>query len=261
MTKKIIVGVISHKPYKMPKEDIYLPIEVGAYYHEQPIFACRDNEGDNISEKNPSYCELTGFYYAYKNLDCDILGFVHYRRLFFKSGFLVTKKEKNYLSGKEIEKLLNHYDFILPKKRHYIIETNYHHYTHAHKKEAIDKTREILQRDYPECVAAFDQYMKMHSGHYFNMFIAKKETCDKYLDWLFDILFKLEKELDLSTYQGYDKRVFGFIAERLLDVYILANHLTYKNQNYKFMEPQNWPKKILKFIKRRFSKHNDTTKM
>ena len=92
------------------------------------------------------------------------------------------------------------------------------------------------------------------------MFIAKKETVDEYLDWLYSILFKLEKELDLNQYQGYDKRVFGFISERLLDVYINRNHLTYINQKYAFMEKQHWFKKIFKFLKRFFSKNNDTTK-
>lgn len=42
----------------------------------------KDNEGDNISAKNPYYCELTGIYYAWKNIPAEYLGLVHYRRYF-----------------------------------------------------------------------------------------------------------------------------------------------------------------------------------
>ncbi len=260
MSKKIIIGVISHKPYIMPKNPIYVPIEVGSKMHQEHFFEHRDDLGDNISEKNPYYCELTGYYYAYKNLRSDYMGFVHYRRYFLKSGLFRKKTLDDVLDEKDIEEKLSKADFILPKKRHYFIESNYHHYCHAHKKEALDKTGEIIKEMYPDYYPYFTSYMKKTSGHYFNMFIAKKETVDEYLDWLYSILFKLEKELDLNQYQGYDKRVFGFISERLLDVYINRNHLTYINQKYAFMEKQHWFKKIFKFLKRFFSKNNDTTK-
>lgn len=34
-----------------------------------------DNTGDNISLRNPNYCELTGLYWAWKNLKCDYIGY------------------------------------------------------------------------------------------------------------------------------------------------------------------------------------------
>lgn len=258
--RHILIGIISHKNIELPNDDVYLPIEVGSSNRSEHFYENRDDQGINISDKNSSYCELTGFYYVYKNLDADIIGFVHYRRFFMKDGIFVSKKMKNILSGKEIDEKLQEYDFILPKKRHYFIESNYDHYCHAHKKEALDKTGEIIQRKYPDYYPSFQKHMKETSGHYFNMFIAKKENVQGYLDWVFDILFELEKEIDITQYNGYDKRVFGFISERLLDVYITANHLTYVNQNYRFMEKQNWFVKITHFLKRRFEKNHDTTK-
>ena len=40
-----------------------------------------DDEGENISEKNDKYCELTAQFWAWKNIhDADYYGFWHYRR-------------------------------------------------------------------------------------------------------------------------------------------------------------------------------------
>ena len=44
---------------------MYLPVQVGAEKKESLGYA-RDNEGENISKKNPNYCELTGLYWAWK---------------------------------------------------------------------------------------------------------------------------------------------------------------------------------------------------
>ena len=79
MNIKIIVA--THKKYKMPKDDIFLPLHVGNQGKESIGFIC-DNTGENISVKNPFWCELTGLYWAWKNLKCDYLGLVHYRRHF-----------------------------------------------------------------------------------------------------------------------------------------------------------------------------------
>ena len=255
--KDIKIIVVSHKAYSMPDDPIYIPVEVGAANRSQHFFSHRDDRGeDNISAKNKNYCELTGIYWAYKNLDYDVLGLVHYRRYFRKRNFFVSKKLQNVISSKEIENKLSKADFILPKKRHYYIETNYSHYVHAHKAEPLDKTREIIQKDYPSYLSAFDHRRKKRSGHYFNRFIGNKEVVKGYLDWVFDILFKLEKEIDVSSYSDYDQRVFGFISERLLDVYIEVNHLKFVEQKYDFREHQNWFKKGFAFLKRHFSKKN-----
>ena len=96
--------------------------------------------------------------------------------------------------------------------------------------------------------------MKKTTGHRFNMFVMKKDYFDQYCEWLFDILFELERRLDISTYNKNDRRVFGFVSERLLDVWILTNNLQYINSRYVFMEKQNWIIKGSNFIKRKLRK-------
>ena len=141
---------------------------------------------------------------------------------------------------------------ILPKKRRYWIETTYDQYVHAHNAQDLDKTREILARKYPDYLPAFDQVMKSTSGHRFNMFVMRRDLLDRYCSWLFDVLFTLEAELDISSYSPNDARVFGFVSERLLDVWVETNHIVYKEIPYLFMEKQNWLRKGGAFLKRKF---------
>ena len=49
---------------------------------EVPEGVYQDNQGDNISSLNKSYCELTTQYWAWKNMQADYYGFCHYRRFF-----------------------------------------------------------------------------------------------------------------------------------------------------------------------------------
>lgn len=60
------------------------------------------------------------------------------------------------------------------------------------------------------------------------MFIMKLGYFRSYCQWLFDILFQVEQQLDLSRYSAYDRRVSGFLGERLLDIYLEANQIPYR---------------------------------
>ena len=121
MDIKILVA--THKKYDMPSEDIYLPIHVGREGKEDLGYQ-GDNQGENISLKNSNYCELTGLYWAWKNLQCDVIGLSHYRRYFTdKSKFEVAKNKNNkmdlILNKQDIDKILKNADIIVPKKRNY----------------------------------------------------------------------------------------------------------------------------------------------
>lgn len=248
--QKIKIIVASHKKYRMPEEDMYVPVQVGANGRKD-IGMLRDDSGDNISEKNPNYCELTGLYWAWKNETYDVLGMVHYRR------FFVEKKKKNkwgaIATRKQIQKRLNKSDIILPKKRNYFIETNYSQYCHAHNAIDLDTTRVIIEEKYPEYLPEFDRQMKKTKGHKFNMFIMKRYAVDEYCEWLFDILFELEKRLDISNYSLKDSRVFGYVSERLLDVWLYTKGYSYTEMPVLFMENQHFIKKITKFMLRKFN--------
>lgn len=241
---KIIVA--AHKPYAMPQDGVYLPVHVGAA-GKGSIGFVRDDTGDNISLRNANWCELTGLYWAWKNLHADAVGLVHYRRHF--------KGRNGIITGGEVERLLEGHDVILPRPRNYFIETSYSQYAHAHHAGDLDATRAVLVDRHPSYVAAFDASMKARKGHRFNMFVMKRPLFDAYCSWLFDVLFELERRLDLSGYSDYDARVFGFVGERLLDVWMAgAGVSSFVELPVMHMESQNWPAKILRFLARKFLK-------
>lgn len=248
---KTVIAVATHKQYWMPEDELYLPVFAGTDLRnpEQrryiPDNFAKDNQGDNISIKNKNYCELTVLYWAWKNIDADYIGLAHYRRHFR----CVKKKEP--ITGADIEKLLDSTDVILPRKRTYFIETNYTQYAHAHFVGDLEITKDIIREKHPEYLQSFNYVMKKTGGHRFNMFIMKKDLLCRYCEWLFSILFELENRLDITGYSDYDARVYGFIGERLLDVWLDANKIKYMELPYLFTEKENWPLKIYRFLKRK----------
>ena len=250
--KNIKVIVASHKIYEMPRDDMYLPVQVGAEGKEKIGYA-KDNTGDNISKKNSSFCELTGLYWAWKNLNADYIGLVHYRRHFSLSKKSNNKFE-NILNYKEAEMLLKDIDVILPKKRNYVIETLYNHYKHTMYVKPLEETEKIIKEYYPDYLKEFEKLKTRRSAHMFNMCIMEKAIFDDYCKWLFDILFNLEKQMEKTTekYDQFHSRFYGRISELLLDVYINKNDINYKEVKVIDIENINWFVKGTSFLKAKF---------
>ena len=224
------IYVVSHKDIRMPEGNIYIPVQVGPAKDDFSGFV-RDNTGENISEKNPNYCELTAQYWAWKNRKADVKGLVHYRRLFSKGkrmlGASLEKKYENILDEKTLVDIMEKHDAILPKKRNYYIETLWSHYEHSHKIEGLEETRKVIAEKYPDYLIKFDEVMKRRSAHMFNMIIAKDKVFSAYSEWLFDVLGEVEKRVDISGYSVSEARIFGYISELLMDVWIEQNQIDY----------------------------------
>ncbi len=249
MNIKIIVA--THKPYRMPFDSMYLPLHVGAEGKKELGYQS-DNTGSNISAKNANFCELTGLYWAWKNLDADYIGLAHYRR-HFSNGKHFGDKWNRIITQPELEMKLAQCDVLVPNPRNYWIETNYSQYAHAHHATDLDTTRAILSEKYPEYLKAYDASMRRTSGHRFNMFVMKRDMLDTYCKWLFNVLFELESRLDISAYSLNDARVFGFVSERLIDIWLETNHISYRELPYVFMEGQNWLIKGGNFLRRKLT--------
>lgn len=258
---KIIIA--THKKYRMPGEHIYLPLHVGAEGkldvngNELNLGYIKDNTGENISKLNASFCELTGLYWAWKNLKTDYIGLVHYRRHFC----IKKNKElwKSILDYEQLKVYLKKVKVFTPTKRRYYIETLYSHYKHTHYSVQLDETRKIIEERYPEYITSYNRVLKHTYGYMFNMMIMEKICLSEYCSWLFDILFELRKKIDMPALSSYQGRFYGRVSEILFNVWLdyqLTTGRLLKNQIKEIscihLEGVNWRKKGRAFLKAKF---------
>lgn len=250
---KLAILVVTHKPCWVPDTPPYLPVWVGSAAEKPHGIVHQHNEGENIADRNESYCELTALYWAWKNLlDAEYIGLSHYRR-YFAERSLGGAPNDRIMSEGQYQRILDKHSLIVPKQRHYWIETNWSQYAHAHHVEDLALARAIIAQKHPAYVQAFDAVMKRTHGHRFNMFVMRRDLLEAYCAWLFDILFELEARLDISAYNANDRRVFGFVGERLLDVWLQRSGIDYHEAPVLMTEAENWPRKITAFVGRKFA--------
>ena len=247
MEKKtdIRIFIACHKPTYIPDNPLFYPVQVGADLTEKRFenMAYCDNEGDNISKKNPDYCELTAQYWAWKNIDCDYYGFFHYRRyLAFNNispimadGKVCGKRQIPYIELDSAWENLQTYKIepawmksqiekydLLTVYRERINTTVYHQYCQYHEAEELNHMLEIVNRVYPEYTDSAKAYMSSKDIYYMNMYIMKKALFQTYMKWLFTILYTFEQErktTDRASLQ--EPRLYGYLAERLFGVFYL----------------------------------------
>lgn len=222
--KLLSIYVVSHKKIeKEIKKEGYHYIGVGPN-KDSLSFEYRDDKGDNIADKNANYCELTAQYWIWKNSESQYVGLEHYRRFFYHPYRSVFS---NVLYSKdEFLKLLKKYDILVSKKERTFYSgkgTVYEHYCYFQHKKDMDEVREIIKEKYPYYLNAFDEVMKSTKCSLYNMMITSKKIYDEYSSFLFGVLFELEKRVDISDYDAYQKRIYGFIGERLVNVFLLAH--------------------------------------
>ncbi len=241
------VLVAAHKPYWMPQDPLYVPVQAGAAGKESIEGFQRDDAGDNISAKNPRYCELTALYWGAKNVDVDYLGLVHYRRHFKGAG------EHGTLTLSEARELLSEAPVIVPQKRNYFIETLESHYGHTFDPQHIAYVREAIAELAPEHSETFDQHMAGTKAHMFNMFVMRKDLLNAYLDWLMPILESVEARIDFIGMTDFEARAMGRLSERLLDVWLTVNDVPYVEVPTISLEKTNWLKKGTSFLAAKFT--------
>ncbi len=254
MDIKILIA--THKKYRMPKDDMYLPIQVGAE-GKQSLGFQRDNIGENISSFNPRMSELTAAYWSWKNLTADYIGLVHYRRHFtiVKRIRRLGNKDKfqMVLSRKDAENILKQYELILPNKRKYYIESIRSHFIHLPYtfEKDLKIFEETIKELAPDYLDAYETVMSRSWAHMFNMFIMKKEHFDKYCGWMFPILRAVDEKIDMTGYTPRESRVVGDFGEFMLDIWNEKNKISYKEVDVLFMEKQSMLKKAWTALKRK----------
>lgn len=228
MKKSVMIYVASHKDCEKYGDKCYHLLHVGAAKSTADFAEYRDDsEEDNISVKNPVYCELTGVYWMWKNAaDCDYIGLCHYRRYLGKHKFALNT-DKNILSSSDIIKLMEKYDVIVPtyvkrgKANGWFTEeaTRKQYRPYLIIKKAVEQVC-------PHYLDALEKVFSSPKMFYGNILITRKEIFDEYSEWLFSIENKIESNLENSG-EGVAPRELGYFSEWLLNVWLLY-HSEYK---------------------------------
>ena len=252
----IQIIVATHKRYPMPDDPMYLPLHCGRKGKEDLGYQ-GDDTGDNLSEYNAYLNEMTGVYWAWKNLDADYIGVAHYRRQFSRSAwpFHSVKKRFQYVLDREtlLKRYLSRADVVVPNKRRYWVETNRGHYAHSSPYRAAElRLMETLLGEAGEeaYVRAFQTVLNRRWAHMFNMYIMRRDLFDRFNRWQFPLLLKFEKHLDRSDYALTENR--AFISELMLDTWLEANGIPYVECPMMFMEQEHIIKKAWNMLLRKF---------
>lgn len=209
---KIKILVCCHKKCELPKDEVFLPIQVGAAISDINLGIQRDDQVngepcDNISKKNKSFCELTAMYWAWKNIkklypDLQYIGLCHYRRFFIIKNHKFTNK------------------VIVPKFEYYPFSVE-RQYKILHYSDDFETLASVIHDITPDYELSFKKTLRNgNKSTLYNMFIMPIGLFEEYCDWLFKILFACEQRIDISNYSDYQKRIFGFMSERLLYVFL-----------------------------------------
>lgn len=225
------IYMMTHKAFEVPKMEGYIPLQVGSALGND-LGYLKDNTGDHISEKNPSYCELTGLYWFWKNVKCDVVGLCHYRRCFtcIERAENAQWVEEVLLPVSYIEECMQKYDLIIPNSGMTLEGSVLKHYQEHHCISDWEECGRVIQEKYPQYYPAFLWNQDINLISLGNMVIGKKSLIDEYCEWLFDILFELETRISIEGRDTYQKRVFGFLSERLFRVWIFGKRLKIKEE-------------------------------
>ena len=222
--------VITHKHFNYKSlPNGYVPLLVGANKNANPDNFITDNTGDDISDKNISYCEETGLYWIIKNTTDKNIGISHYRRYFanFKNRksmllSVLLKGKVKPISTEALDNFLKSgYTWIVSEQEAGGPGSIWSQFELNHNINDLKITEKVISNLYPEYLFDFKQVIKQsQTGSFYNMFYTSREEAEAYSEWLFNILFEVEKQTDITNYDSYQKRLYGFLAERLMNVWL-----------------------------------------
>ncbi len=211
--------VMTHKKFPHPEMEGFFPLQVGSALSED-LGYIRDDTGDNISDLNPYYSELTGQYWLWKNeTDAKNIGCCHYRRYFIND-------EKELMTIREIDKKLKETDILAA-----CIEnprTWRELYGAGHNIKDLYTMGEVIGELEPDSKKVFNELLDNYTICFGNMYAMSREIFSEYMEWLFDVLEKTGERIDITEYDTYEKRVFGLLSENLIQIFA-------KTRNYSLL--------------------------
>lgn len=239
----------------------FVPIQVGAANSVFDLGIRCDNVNGRLSAKNDRFCELTALDEIAGSISGEYVGLMHYRRIFalpqpyrhlvaelrFQLRILkcslgirrapierhhgtsirtmaqleaTISQLKNYIHNPE-----NDFDVILPMPGKYFGQTLRSQYGRAHHGDHLELFVDQLTALFPQLAPYVDAPDQNNRYYFFNMFIMRAEMFAEYWEMLSTTLFAIEDRIDADALDPYQRRVFGFLAERYMSIfaqYIMA---------------------------------------
>lgn len=231
----VTIAVATHKEFPFSLPQGYVKLQTNCFTNKSHWAGyIHDDDGDNISEKNSTYCELTALYWLWKNSDADIKGLCHYRRFFCKNTVPLCSPHY-FIDGKNLHKevmkvstmkyLLRDYDaIVLAPYAPYSRTAKQDLLIYCYEKD-IDILTSVINEFFPEYQDAYYSVMSSHNISYCNMIVAEKTVFNKYCSWLFSVLAMCEQRCNIECYDAQHKRIYGYLAEVLMNVYLKKHGL------------------------------------
>lgn len=248
--KNIKIMLAYHKPDRLVKNDILVPIHVGRDIafekskdgqistkdYEWLVKNCiGDNTGDNISRQNRYFCELTATYWVWKNYDKlgnpDYIGLMHYRTFFDlydyakQNGISTDLKDFGY-NQEFLQDILDKYDGVISKKLNLKKDLNQFWELEEYNKKYFN-----LSNDYHKNL--YDMFLQFNDDkHFKNMFILKREDFFEYCENLFSILFELREKFPNDKVICGERKM-GYLSEIVSSLFFMY---LYKTKHRKILE-------------------------
>lgn len=243
---KIRIYTMTHRPFHVPSDPMYQPLQVGRATHEDLGYP-GDDTGDNISALNCFYSELTGVYWIWKNVtDVDYVGVCHYRRYLLNDrGLIFTKAE--------LEHLLEEYDMLTSKK----LTLNFSYaygFGENHSPRDLAVADEVIRDLYPDFYPLYHKRVQENQTYFGNIMICSKQCFDAYCQFLFPVFEQMHQRLDLSSYDDYHKRLYGFLSEFLLMVWCEYQKLRIKECKVGLIGEKKETKETIRLLADYFSR-------
>ena len=217
-----MIYAITHKPHEFKQDDLYKVLCVGGYTEPGSL---SEQDGENISELNDRINECTGLYWIWKNTDEEIIGMCHYRRWFYNRRF---DGDRSRLDAERIAEILKDHDIILPFKARLMTTVEWNLISTLGE-DLTEKAFQVFntgildkQPDY------FDELFNVMTGtqmFFHNLFVTRREILDRYCEWLFSFLPDAANRIDVSGYEGKQKRIAGYFAEIMPTVWLARQDL------------------------------------
>lgn len=239
--EKIKIFALYHENTYIFKNEVVQPLLTGSNEKNFKFNGLKDNVGDNISDKNYYYAELTGQYYVLKNYlkehnNLEYVGFCHYRRFFdFEKSnktfafqplncYEFIPKFKKFYTQKNVYSFIKDYDIVIPHDSE-IEESIYKQYENNHPIVTLNKMVEIVEKEYPEYTKYINDFLNGNKITFCLQFIMRTELFEEYFNWIYDLLLKLEKEIDITSFYKENPiyeyiKIPAYLAERFFNIWL-----------------------------------------